>query len=63
MNPAFVIILILGCIVFWFLASALFKPIGRLLHKIGKDAIDELTNEEKEKDVIDELTDKEKENI
>ena len=49
MNPAFIIIVILACIALWFLASALYKPIGKFIHKIGKDAIDELTEEEKEK--------------
>lgn len=48
MNPAFAILVILGCIAIWFLASALYKPIGRFIHRIGKDAIDELTEEEKE---------------
>lgn len=48
MNPAFVILVIIGCITIWFLASALYKPIGKFVHRIGKDAIDELT-EEKEK--------------
>ena len=48
MNPAFAILVILGCIAVWFLASALYKPIGRFIHRIGKDAIDELTEEDKE---------------
>lgn len=50
MNPAFAVIVVLACIAFWFLASALYKPIGRFFHRIGKDAIDELTDEEKEID-------------
>ena len=51
MNPAFVILLIIICIAVWFLASALYKPIGRLFYRIGKDAADVLneTDEEKEK--------------
>lgn len=48
MNPAFIILVILLCISVWFLASSLYKPIGRFIHKIGKDAIDELTEEDKE---------------
>lgn len=48
MNPALGIIVILVCIAVWFLASALYKPIGRFIHKIGKDAIDELRDEEEE---------------
>lgn len=48
MNPAFAILVILVCVAIWFLASALYKPIGKFIHRIGKDAIDELTEEEKE---------------
>lgn len=50
MNPAFVILVILGCIALWFLASALYKPIGKFVHRIGKDAIDELTEKDEEKE-------------
>lgn len=32
----------------WFLASALYKPIGKFVGKVGEDAIKELTDEEKE---------------
>lgn len=48
MNPALGLIVILVCIAVWFLASALYKPIGRFIHKIGKDAIDELKDEDDE---------------
>lgn len=50
MNPAFVILVILGCIALWFLASALYKPIGKFVHRIGKDAIDGLTEKDEEKE-------------
>lgn len=50
MNPAFGILVILGCIAVWFLASALYKPIGKFVHRIGKDAIDELTEDCEEKE-------------
>ena len=48
MNPAFIIILILICVSAWFLASSLYKPIGKFVGRIGDDAIKEL------KDVDDE---------
>lgn len=48
MNPAFIILVIIICIVVWFLASALYKPIGKFVGKVGEDAIKELTDEEKE---------------
>lgn len=50
MNPAFIIIVVIICIAVWFLASALYKPIGTLIHRIGKNAIDELTEEENKED-------------
>lgn len=46
MNPALGLIIVIVCIAVWFLASALYKPIGRFVHRIGKDAIDELKNED-----------------
>lgn len=48
MNPAFIILVIIICIAVWFLASALYKPIGKFIGKVGEDAIKELTDEEKE---------------
>lgn len=47
-NPAFFIIIFMVCIAVWFLASALYKPIGKFMHRIGKDAVDELMDKEKE---------------
>ena len=52
MNPVFIILVILAVIVLWFLLSFVFFPLGKLIHRIGKDAIDEMNreeNEEKEK--------------
>lgn len=48
MNPAFIILVIIICIAIWFLASALYKPIGKFIGKIGEDAINELKDEEQE---------------
>lgn len=42
MNPAFAIIVVLCCIALWFLASGIYKLIGKFVYKIGKDAMDEL---------------------
>jgi hypothetical protein len=47
LNPAFVIIVIILCVAIWFLASALYKPIGRWIGRIGKDAIDTMNEEDK----------------
>lgn len=48
MNPVFVILVILGAIVLWFLLSFIFFPLGKLICRIGKDAKDEMNREEKE---------------
>ena len=46
MNPAFYIIVIIICVAVWFLASSLYKPIGRFIGAIGKDAMDTMKDEE-----------------
>lgn len=45
MNPSFIVLMIIVCIAVWFLASILYKPIGELIYKIYKDAIDNMTEE------------------
>lgn len=46
MNPVFVILVILAVIVLWFLLSFVFFPLGKIIYRIGKDAIDEINREE-----------------
>jgi hypothetical protein len=46
MNPVFIIIVIIICVAVWFLASSLYKPIGKFIGTIGKDAIDIMKDEE-----------------
>lgn len=58
MNPAIIIIILAGCVALWFLASALYKPIGTFLHKIGKDAMDEINGVDDEKDNKEKFDDK-----
>ena len=51
MNPVFVLLVILVAILLWFLLAFAYKPFGKLLHRIGKDAMDEINdNEEKNND-------------
>lgn len=54
MNPAFIILVILGVILLWFLSSFVFIPLGKLVYKVVKDAIDIMNKddnkEEKEKE-------------
>lgn len=46
MNPVFIFLVILGTVILWFLLSFVFFPFGKLLYRIGKDAIDEMNREE-----------------
>lgn len=41
MNPAFIILVILGAIALWFLLSFLFVPLGKLISKIWNDTMHE----------------------
>ena len=52
MNPMFIILVLLGAILLWFLLSFAYKPFGNIIHRIGKDAIDEINNEETEEKEI-----------
>lgn len=47
MNPVFIILVIIGAIVLWFLLSFIFFPLGALVYRIWKDAIDEMDREDK----------------
>lgn len=49
MNPALAVLLFIGIIAIWFLLSGLYKAIGNFIYKIGKDAIDVILEEDKEK--------------
>lgn len=46
MNPAFAILIIVGLVALWFLLSWLYKPLGKFIYRIGKDAVDAMTEEE-----------------
>lgn len=50
MNPAFAILLFIGLIAIWFLLSGLYKAIGSFVYHIGKDAIDNILEEDKGKE-------------
>ena len=48
MNPAFIILVILGTILLWFLSSFIFIPLGKLVYRVVKDAIDVMNKEDNE---------------
>lgn len=48
MNPAFIIIILIGAIALWFFLSGAFRPIGRIFHNLWSDAKDAMSEEEEE---------------
>ena len=46
MNPALIILIVIASILLWFLLSFAFNPLGKLIYRIGKDAVDEMNKEE-----------------
>lgn len=50
MNPAFIILVILGSILLWFLLSFAFIPLGKLVYRVVKDAIDVMNKEDKKEE-------------
>lgn len=50
MNPVFIFLIIIALVTLWFLLSFLFVPLGKLTHRVYKDAVDEMNREDKTKD-------------
>ena len=50
MNPAFIILVILGVILLWFLSSFVFIPLGKLVYRVVKDAIDIMNKDDDEEE-------------
>ena len=50
MNPVFIILVILGSILLWFLSSFVFIPLGKLIYKVVKDVIDIMNKEDNNKE-------------
>ena len=46
--PVFYILVFITAILLWFLLAFMFKPIGKLGHRIWKDAVDAINEEENE---------------
>lgn len=46
MNPVLILLVIIGAVALWFLLSFLYKPIGKLITRIYKDAVDEINENE-----------------
>lgn len=48
MNPVFIVLVIVIAVLLWFLLAFLYKPLGKLLHRIWKDSMDEINKEDEE---------------
>lgn len=54
MNPVFVLLVILGATLLWFLLSFAFRPIGRFFYRIWKNAVDEINKNDESEEKEDE---------
>ena len=46
--PVFYILVFIAAILLWFLLAFMFKPMGKLGHKVWQDAVDAINEEENE---------------
>lgn len=46
--PVFYILIFIAAILLWFLLAFMFKPMGKLGHRIWQDAVDAINEEENE---------------
>lgn len=44
--PVFYILVFIGAILLWFLLSSMFKPLGKIGHRIWQDAVDAINDED-----------------
>lgn len=51
MNPVFVMLVFTAAILLWFLLVFIFKPLGNILVKLWKDAV-ETINEKDEEEIL-----------
>jgi hypothetical protein len=49
MNPALIILVLIAAVVLWFLLSFVFYPLGKLVYRIYKDAVDEINRKDEDK--------------
>lgn len=45
MNPAFVLLAVLALVALWFLASGIYKLIGKFILRIGSDAVNNMKDD------------------
>lgn len=50
MNPVFIILVLLVAVLLWFLLSAVFRPVGKIIYRLWKDAVDIMNKDDEEKE-------------
>lgn len=53
MNPVFILLVIAAVVAAWFLLSFAFRPIGRFIYRIWKDAVDEINKDDESEEKKD----------
>lgn len=53
MPLAFILLLLLGLVILWFLLAFLYRPLGKLTKKIYNDSIKEINKEDDEKENVE----------
>ena len=56
MNPVLLFLIVLGMVIFWFLLSFIFYPLGKFIYRIYKDAVDEINRTENKNEKKDKFT-------
>lgn len=46
MNPVFIFLVVVAAIILWFLLSFVFFPLGKLVYRIWKDAMNNIKGKE-----------------
>jgi hypothetical protein len=46
-NPFLIFLVLIGCFLFWLIASFLYKPIGKLFGRLVQDAADAMNDPDK----------------
>lgn len=57
-NPILIILILLAGVLLWILCSFLYIPIGRIIHRIARNAIDEMNKNDNENEQKEKLNDK-----
>lgn len=46
MIPIFWVLVVIGCVLLWFLLAFIFRPLGKLFCRLWNDAMEEITKDD-----------------